>query len=84
MEQSEQADADLQLLLTTTGLLAACACGESLSIDAICQGIFTFDELLDLLCDCSICSAYKTPFLQFLTAVYLDCNDQQGKDITNE
>ena len=76
-------ESDLQLLLALTALLAACAGGESLSIDDICRGIFPIEEVLNILSDPGICSAYKTPFVQFLLQVHLDCSDS-GNDLTKE
>ena len=64
-------------------MLATCAEGRSLSIDAKCQSIFKTDELLGsvrkgerkpgILLKPKICPARKTPFLRFLVSVYVDC-----------
>ena len=70
----------IDYVLTMIDMLATCAEGESLSIDAKCQSIYKTDELLGsvkkgdgILLNPKICPARKTPFLRFLFAVYVDC-----------
>ena len=81
---------DLDYVLTMIDMLAACAEGESLSIDAICQSIYKTDVLLGsisdgekkpgILLNPKICPARKTPFLRFLVSVYMDCEESLRVD----
>ena len=74
---------NLDYVLTMIDMLATCAEGQSLSIDAKCQSMFKTDELLGcvrngrqkagILLNPKICPARKTPFLRFLVSVYMDC-----------
>ena len=70
-----------EYLLGLTNLLAACAEGKSLSIDAQCQSIHQPLELLHILCKPHIPPMKKTPFLRFLISVYMDCKGSVRLDI---
>ena len=70
-------------MLTMVDMLATCAEGRSLSIDAKCQRVYTIEKLLGskgmgelkrgILLNPKICPARKTVFLKFLVSVYMDC-----------
>ena len=62
----------LRYLLGVTDLLAACAEGKSLSIDAKCKSIYRPRELFGILSNPKICPARKTPFMRILVSVYMD------------
>lgn len=44
--QSAQTNAELQLLLSFTDLMATCAEGENSFIDSVCQNLFSEEELI--------------------------------------
>eukprot|EP00049_Salpingoeca_infusionum_P011225 m.193039 g.193039 ORF g.193039 m.193039 type:complete len:2533 (-) comp14875_c0_seq1:808-8406(-) len=53
-------------------LLAACAEGENMYIESMCQTIFKVDEILDVLEDDVIDTVLKGPYLEFLHWAYLN------------
>ena len=62
----------LQYVLGVTTLLASCAEGKSLSIDAKCKSIYKPRELFGILSNPKICPARKVPFMRILMSVYMD------------
>ena len=55
-----------------TDLLAACAEGENLFIESVCQTIFTVQELLKILNCPFLLPERKIPFARFLVFVYMN------------
>ncbi len=67
-----------QILLGITDLLAACAEGENIHIDSMCQTLFSAEELLAILLINTIPVARKIPFARFLVTVFMDVDGDSG------
>lgn len=76
--QAPSDDAELQLLLDVTDLLATCAEGESPFIESLCQTIFSAEELLGILSCEDLSVARKKPFARYLVRVYMESGIEES------
>ena len=77
--QAEDDSFDLRLLLNMTDILAACADGENLFIESVCQTVFSVGEILDILSDPGMSSERKRPFARFLVSVYMNTGGDKNQ-----
>ncbi|KAK7504550.1 hypothetical protein BaRGS_00004036, partial [Batillaria attramentaria] len=78
----------LRYYISLLDLLAACAEGENMFIESLCQTILPMDDLLAMLNNPAIDNAMKKPFLRCLHHVYLKSNgsvvDMQNSEVPHD
>ena len=62
-----------------TDILAACADGENLFIESVCQTVFSVGEILDILSDPGMSPERKRPFARFLVSVYMNTGGDKNQ-----
>ena len=77
--QAEDDSFDLRLLLNMTDILAACADGENLFIESVCQTVFSVGEILEILSDPGMSPERKRPFARFLVSVYMNTGGDKNQ-----
>ncbi|XP_019861438.1 PREDICTED: uncharacterized protein LOC100634093 isoform X2 [Amphimedon queenslandica] len=73
---AESPDPKLQLLLNVTDMLAACAEGENLFVESVCQNIYRVEELVKIVSS-HLAHIRKRPFLRYLIWAYMNTESDQ-------